>query len=79
MYAFGLLGDGERKSAEPIAARACSDATRANATHHKMLHVVGQAVWDDRAVRRVAARYAIAAMSSREPVTTWRVHSHMIT
>jgi SRSO17 transposase len=71
MYAFGLLGDGERKSAEPIAARACGDATRANATHHKMLHFVGQAAWDDRAVRRVAARYAIAAMSSREPVTTW--------
>jgi SRSO17 transposase len=71
MYAFGLLGDGERKSAEPIAARACGDATRANATHHKMLHFVGQAAWDDRAVRRVAARYAIAAMNSREPVTTW--------
>lgn len=71
MYAFGLLGDGERKSAEPIAARACGDVTRANAVHHKMLHFVGQAAWDDRAVRRVAARYAIAAMNSREPVTTW--------
>ena len=25
MYALGLLGDGERKSIEPIAARACGD------------------------------------------------------
>jgi SRSO17 transposase len=72
MYAFGLLGDGERKSAEPIASRACGgDTTKANGTHHKMLHFVGQSTWDDHAVRRVAARYALAAMSAREPVTTW--------
>jgi hypothetical protein len=25
MYALGILGEGERKSAEPIAARACGD------------------------------------------------------
>jgi hypothetical protein len=25
MYAFGILGDGERKSTEPIAARTCAD------------------------------------------------------
>lgn len=28
MYALGILGDGERKSAEPIAARACPDSVR---------------------------------------------------
>jgi SRSO17 transposase len=71
MYAFGLLGEGERKSAEPIAARACGDPTRARGAHDKVLHFLGQAAWDDRAVRRVAARYALAAMSEREPVTTW--------
>ena len=72
MYAFGLLGDGERKSAEPMAARACGgDTTKALGTHHKLVHFVGQSTWDDQAVRRVAARYAIAAMSAREPVTTW--------
>jgi len=27
-YAMGLLGDGERKSMEPIAARACPDPDR---------------------------------------------------
>ena len=72
MYALGLLGDGERKSVEPMAARACGgDTTKILGTHHKLIHVVGQSTWDDHAVRRVAARYAIAALSAREPVTTW--------
>ena len=71
MYALGLLGDSERKSVEPMAARACGDEATCLATQHKLLHFVGQAAWDDRAVRRVAARYAIDAMSVREPVTTW--------
>lgn len=71
MYAFGILGEGERKSAEPIAARACGDPAMARRTHDKVLHFLGRAAWDDRAVRRVAARYALAAMSAREPVTTW--------
>jgi SRSO17 transposase len=71
MYAFGILGDGERKSAEPIAARACADPELARATHEKLLHFLGRSEWDDRAVRHVAARHAIDAMSAREPVTTW--------
>lgn len=73
MYAFGLLGDGERKSAEPMAARACSDPTKALGTHHKLCHFVGQSTWDDHAVRLTAARYAMAALSAREPVTTWSI------
>ena len=71
MYAFGIFGEGERKSAEPIAARACGDEARARATHSKLLHFLGRASWDDHAVRRTATRYAIAAMSAREPITTW--------
>jgi SRSO17 transposase len=71
MYAFGILGEGERKSAEPIAARACGDPAKARHAHDKVLHFLGRASWDDRAVRRVATRYALAAMSAREPVTTW--------
>jgi SRSO17 transposase len=71
LYAAGLLGEGERKSAEPIAARACGDPEKARCTHDKVLHFLGRAAWDDRAVRRVAVRYALAAMSVREPVTTW--------
>lgn len=71
LYAFGILGDGERKSAEPIAARACGDPTQTNNLHSKLCYFLGRSEWDDRAVRLEAARYAIAAVQKREPVTTW--------
>ena len=73
MYAFGILGDGERKSAEPIAARACADPEQTDNVHNKLLHFLGRSVWDDRAVRLEAARYAIEAVEKREAVTTWIV------
>jgi SRSO17 transposase len=71
MYAFGILGDGERKSAEPIAARACADPEQTHNVHSKLLYFLGRSEWDDRAVRLEAARYAIEAVQGREPVTTW--------
>jgi SRSO17 transposase len=71
IYALGLLSSLERKSAEPIAAAACGDPASCDAYHQKLLHFSANARWDDRAVRRVAARHAIAAMSAREPITTW--------
>jgi SRSO17 transposase len=71
MYAFGILGEGERKSAEPIAARACGDPRETHNLHHKLIHFVARSVWDDRAVRLEAARYAIEAVQEREPVTSW--------
>lgn len=71
MYAFGILGDGERKSAEPIAARACGDERRTAAMHQKLLYFLACSRWDDRAVRVDAARYAIDAVQEREPITTW--------
>jgi SRSO17 transposase len=71
MYAFGILGDGERKSAEPIAARACADPDRTAAVHQKLLYFLALSSWDDQAVRREAVRYAIEAVEKREPVTTW--------
>jgi SRSO17 transposase len=73
MYAFGLLSEGERKSAEPIASRACGDETRARNTHDKLLHFLARSSWDDRAVRRTATRYALSAMQQHAPVTTWIV------
>jgi SRSO17 transposase len=73
LYAFGILGDGERKSAEPIAARACADPTQANNLHSKLCYFLGCSQWDDRAVRLDAARHAIDAVQKREPVTTWIV------
>jgi SRSO17 transposase len=71
MYAFGILGDGERKSAEPIAARACGDPKQTHNLHQKLLHFLAYSAWDDRAVRLEAARYAIDAVQQREPVVTW--------
>lgn len=72
MYAMGLLGDGARKSVEPIAARACPDPERADAVHQRLLHFTN-AGWSDAEVRRIAADYALAAMTEREPVVAWIV------
>jgi SRSO17 transposase len=73
LYAEGVLGDGDRKSIEPIAARSCADPARANAEHQRLLHFVLDAPWSDDDVRREAARYAIEAMTAHEPVDSWIV------
>jgi SRSO17 transposase len=70
-YAFGILGDGDRKSVEPIAARACGDQETCEQLHDRLLYFVREGAWSDRDVRREASRYAIAAMAAREPVTCW--------
>jgi SRSO17 transposase len=70
-YALGLLAEGARKSCEPIAARACADEQTADAAHQRLLHFVGVSEWDDTPVRRAAARYALDAMTEREPVLSW--------
>lgn len=72
-YVFGILGEGERKSLEPIAARACGDPARAEAVHQRLHHFALDSPWDDYAVRREAARYALAAMTRKESVETWIV------
>ena len=51
LYAEGILGDGERKSIEPIPARACADPARADAEHQRLLHFALDAPWSDHAVR----------------------------
>jgi SRSO17 transposase len=71
MYAMGILGDGERKSVEPIAARACGDPALANAYHQRLLEFLASSTWSDHQVRRLAARYALDAMAAREPIQTW--------
>ena len=71
MYAMGILGDGERKSAEPIAARACGDPALANAYHQRLLEFLSESKWSDHDVRRLAARYAVREMSAREPISAW--------
>ena len=73
IYAMGLLGDGERKSVEPIAARACPDPGKLDALHQRLLHFAVDSRWSDVDVRREAARYALSAMTQREPVEAWIV------
>jgi SRSO17 transposase len=67
-YALGLLGEGERKSVEPIAARAVGSAKHVDAVHQRLLHFLADSVWDDRAVRRLAAQYALKFMAAEQPV-----------
>jgi SRSO17 transposase len=70
-YAMGLLSEGERKSMEPIAARAFPDPRTVDAAHQRIHHFVSNGAWDDRAVRRQSAAYALAAMQQHEPVVAW--------
>ena len=72
-YALGLMGDGERKSAEPMAARACPDPKRVDAAHQRLTYFTRGADWSDREVRRVAARHAVKAMVARESISAWIV------
>lgn len=70
-YALGLLSEGERKSMEPIAARVWGDDRHVGPGHQKLQYFVSEAEWDDRALRRVAAWYAIEELSRHEPIRTW--------
>jgi SRSO17 transposase len=74
VYAHGILGDGERKSVEPIAARATGDDEEGGACERmqaRLLNFLRDSPWDDRSVRREAARYAIVALEKEGPITTW--------
>lgn len=61
-YIVGLFSMVERKTAEGLAALTVPDPARTDAEHQRLLHVIGQSRWNDRAVRRHAARYALDAM-----------------
>ena len=71
VYAMGLLGDGDRKSMEPIAARADSSPSRVGGQHQRIQHFLTDSDWDDHEVRRVAAEHAIETLTEHEPVTHW--------
>jgi SRSO17 transposase len=76
-YALGLLGTGERKSCEPIAARMAGGTTTearsgdAGRAHDRLLSFLAYSPWDDEAVRLAGARYAIEEFEKHEAVTTW--------
>jgi SRSO17 transposase len=70
-YAIGLLSEGERKSAEPMAARACPDPKEVDKAHQRLTYITRSAEWSDRDIRRLASRYGIAAMTAHEPISAW--------
>lgn len=71
IYSAGLLSDGERKSMEPIAARAIADPELVPAMHQKLIHFTTSAAWKDAPIRQMAARYAIGEMERTEVISTW--------
>ena len=68
---MGILSDAERKSAEPLAARACVDPSRADAEHQRLLYFLADSKWDDEAVRQESARYGLASMTAHDPIQAW--------
>lgn len=70
-YLSGLLGDGERKSVEPIAMR--SAPARVSAQHQSLLHLVGQSPWSDADVLRAIREYAFPAIEASGPIDAWIV------
>ncbi len=73
IYAAGLLSDEERKSMEPMAARASGDPELVSAMHHRLMHFTTTRAWEDGPVRRLAAWYAVDEMERHEPITTWLI------
>lgn len=77
LYAHGILADGERKSVEPIAARATGGGddekpgVLCERMQARLLNFLRDSPWDDRSVRREAARYVIGELEKQESVTTW--------
>src|SRR5258708_19954645 len=68
MYAMGLFGDGDRKSVEPIAARACGDPEDTERAHDRLLHFMTDSRWSDREGRKKAAKPPPPAFTTRAPV-----------
>lgn len=71
IYARGLLGDGARKSIEPIAARACADAKKVPAMEARLGNFLNDSPWSDARVRAYSGEYAIGAITKHEPVLNW--------
>mgnify|MGYP000387901254 CR=1 FL=1 len=70
-YCVGLLMPGERKSVEPMAARACGSPKEMEAMHRKLLRFVNESMWQDRPIREYAAKYALVEMQRHGPVESW--------
>lgn len=73
LYCAGLLNDGERKSMEPLAARASGDPESCSAVHHRLIHFLSSAAWRDEPIRDYTTGYAIAEMQTQAPLSAWIV------
>ena len=71
IYAQGLFSDLDRKSVEPIAARAVADPEQVDPLHQRLCGFLSDSPWSDESVRSSAAEYAIAAMTETEPIDAW--------
>jgi len=71
LYSTGLLNEGERKSMEPIAARAGSTPQEVFRAHHRLMHFLSSAAWHDEPIRAYATSYAVEAMQSQAPIKNW--------
>jgi SRSO17 transposase len=71
VYVAGLMSAIERKTAETIAAMACTDPAKMDAWHQQLLHVIGQAQWEDAPVREYAAKFALKAAGVQERCDSW--------
>ena len=72
-YAAGLLGEGDRKSLEPIVGRAFPDPRDLEMVYDRVHNFLVDAKWSDPRVRRVAASYGIGAITQRGPIQAWIV------
>lgn len=70
-YALGLIGEGGRKSMEPIAARAGASVEHVDAAHQRLQNFITDSTWDDHAVRLAAARYALEPMTRMAVPWAW--------
>src|ERR687889_577565 len=70
-YCTGLLLPGERKSVEPMAARA--EPGRVQARHHSLYHVVAKTEWDDLAPLRAVRGRVPPAVERHGPVRYWMI------
>jgi SRSO17 transposase len=72
-YALGLIGEGSRKSMEPIAARAGVSVAHVDAAHQRLQNFITDSTWDDHAVRLAAVRYALEPMTQMAQPWAWIV------
>src|SRR3979490_1249064 len=68
-YCTGLMLPGERKSVEPMAARAARARTAAQ--HQSLLHFVANAAWSDEEVLAKVREMVLPAIEKSGPVEAW--------